>query len=82
MVNARWQGSCRVSGDRKGIAKMRKLTFQIGSKPQTNQCDPLFERAMESFRNALASPTPAMIPVRKIRRHPTRLEARLHTLSR
>jgi hypothetical protein len=62
---------------------MRKLTYQIGSKRNTNRrVDPLFERALESVRNALAGPPPVMVPVRKIRSHPTRFEARLHKISR
>ena len=65
-----------------GIAKMRKLTFQSGSKPHTSRRDPLFERALENLRNALAGNPPALVPVRAMRTHPTRLEARLRTLSR
>lgn len=60
---------------------MRKLTFQYGSKPHNSRRDPIFESAMESLRNALVGPEPVMVPVRTIRRHPTRLEARLHALS-
>jgi hypothetical protein len=61
---------------------MRKLTFQSGSKPYTSRRDPLFERALDSLRNALVGPEPVMVPVRAIRRRPTCLEARLHALSR
>jgi len=59
---------------------MHKMTFQFGSEFEKNQrMDPWFERAMESVRNALAAPEPAMIlaPVRK-----TRFETRLAALSR
>ena len=79
MVNGRWHAPCEISGDRKGIAKMRKMTFQFGSEFENNQrVDPWFERAMENVRNAL-SPEPAMVlaPVRK-----TRFETRLAALSR
>ncbi len=60
---------------------MRKMTFQFGSKPNASRRDPLFERALDSLRNALTGAPPAMVPVRTIRRHPTRFEARLRTLS-
>ena len=61
---------------------MRKLTFQSGSKPHNSRRDPLFERALDNLRSALGGPAPVLVPVRTVRRHPTRLEARLHALSR
>jgi hypothetical protein len=66
-----------------GIAKMHRMTFQIGSDFEANQRgDPWFERAMESVRNALASPAPAMVPAHSARRSQTRFETRLASLSR
>jgi hypothetical protein len=59
---------------------MHKMTFQFGSEFEKNQrVDPWFERAMEGVRNALAAPTPAMVPV-PVRK--TRFETRLAALSR
>lgn len=61
---------------------MHKMTFQIGSEFETNQrVDPWFERAMESVRNALASPTPAMVPVRRLDGRSS-FEARMAALSK
>ena len=82
MVNLGWHAPCEVSDDRKGIAKMRKLTFQSGSKSHSSRRDPLFERALDNLRTALVGARPVLVPIRTARRLPTRLEARLHALSR
>jgi len=61
---------------------MKRFTFQIGSTYEAApRVDPWFEAALESVRNAIGGPAAAMIAVRKPRRHPTRFEARLRTLS-
>ena len=61
---------------------MKKFSFQIGSAyAAASQVDPWFETALASVRNALSGPAPAQIVVHKVRRLPTRFEARLRTLS-
>src|SRR5262245_10372964 len=67
----------------KGMPKMRKFTFQIGSEFDGSQrTDQPFQRALDSIRNALGQPAPIPVPVRKPRRSLTRFEARLLTVSR
>jgi hypothetical protein len=61
---------------------MKKFSFQIGSAYAASpQVDPWFETALASVRNALSGPAPMMSPTRKVRRLPTRFEARIRTLS-
>jgi hypothetical protein len=62
---------------------MHKMTFRISSQfDGTQRVDPWFERAMESVRNALATPASVMVPAHGVRTGQTRFEARLAALSR
>ena len=58
---------------------MRNIKFQIGSRFETRRRpDPLFEKALERIRNAVAGPQPVLLTLRNPpRRSPTRFQARL-----
>ena len=84
MVNGGWHALCDISGNRNKVAKMRNITFRIGSKFETSKRpDPLFENALNRIRNAVAGPQPVLLNLRTPpRRSPTRFQARLAELSK